>query len=205
MKTFGSEAYQNNVYISLDNNQRMKELFSTDLNTDRIMMGLELYTGHRVDPDNTLLIFDEIQEVPKALTALKYFNENAPQYQIVCAGSLLGVALHQGTSFPVGKVDFMDLFPMSYSEFIIAIGKEQFSELLTKADFQMITTFKQDYINLLKQYYYVGGMPEVVQHFSENRDFNEVRGIQERILAAYEREQKVYLWYHQRRRKSEGL
>jgi len=188
MKAFGEEAYQTIVYINFDNNQRMKDLFVVDLNTERIVMGLELYAGHKIDPDNTLLIFDEIQETPKALTALKYFNEEASQYQIVCAGSLLGVALHQGTSFPVGKVEFLDLYPMSYLEFLQAMGKGQFAKLLTDGDFAMITAFKQDYIDLLKQYYYVGGMPEAVLSFSENKDFNEVREIQERILAAYEQD-----------------
>ena len=188
MRAFGKEFYQTNVYINFDNNQRMKELFSADLDVERIIIGLELYAGHKIDPSNTLLIFDEIQEVPKALTALKYFNEDATEYQIVCAGSLLGVALHQGTSFPVGKVEFLDLYPLSYLEFLQAVGKGQFAELISKGDFSMITTFKQDYIHLLKQYCYVGGMPEVVLHFSENKDFNEVREIQERILAAYEQD-----------------
>lgn len=188
MKTFGEEAYQNTVYVKFDSDLRMQELFSIDLDIDRIIMGLELYAGHKIDTANTLLIFDEIQETPKALTSLKYFNEEAPQYQIVCAGSLLGVALHQGTSFPVGKVEFLDLYPLSYLEFLQAMGKDRFAELLTKGDFPMITTFKQEYVNLLKQYYYVGGMPEVVLHFSENRDFNEVREIQERILSAYEQD-----------------
>jgi len=188
MKTFGKESYPTSVYISFDNNQRMKDLFSTDLNISRIIMGLSLYAGHKIDPANTLLIFDEIQETPKALTALKYFNEEAPEYQIVCAGSLLGVALHRGTSFPVGKVEFLDLYPMSYLEFLQAMGKKQFAELVIGGDFPMITTFKQEYIDLLKQYYYVGGMPEVVSQFSKNRDFNEAREIQERILAAYEQD-----------------
>lgn len=134
------------------------------------------------------MIFDEIQEVPKAFTALKYFNENAPEYQIICAGSLLGVALHQGTSFPVGKVEFMDLFPLSFSEFMRAMGKEQFVDLLQEGNFDLATTFKQEYIDLLKYYYYVGGMPEVVSNFAENMDFNEAREIQERILMAYEQD-----------------
>ncbi|MCL2217688.1 MAG: ATP-binding protein [Defluviitaleaceae bacterium] len=188
MKAFGAEAYQAAVYINFDNNRQMKELFSADLKPERVITGLELYAGHKIDPANTLLIFDEIQETPKALTALKYFNEEAPQYQIICAGSLLGVAMHQGTSFPVGKVDFLDLHPLSYLEFLQAMGKGQFAELITAGDFPMITTFKLDYIDLLKQYYYVGGMPEVVLHFSQNRDFNEAREIQERILAAYEQD-----------------
>lgn len=188
MKEFGVKAYETFVYISFDNNQRMQELFSTDLNAERIITGLELYAGHKINPSNTLLIFDEIQEVPKALTSLKYFNENAPEYPIVCAGSLLGVALHQGTSFPVGKVEFMDLYPLSYQEFMQAMGKEQFSKVLDDGDFAMVSTFKQEYIDLLKQYYYVGGMPEVVANFSANKDFNEAREIQEGILDAYEQD-----------------
>jgi len=188
MREFGKTAYKETVYISFDYNSRMQALFEGDLNIERIVTGLELYAGHKIDAENTLLIFDEIQEVPKALTSLKYFNENAPQYEIVCAGSMLGVALHQGTSFPVGKVEFLDLYPLSFFEFMLAMGKEQYVELLQKGDFEMATTFKQEYIDLLKHYYYVGGMPEVVLSFSETKDFNEVREIQQRILAAYEQD-----------------
>lgn len=188
MKEFGTIAYEHVVYVNFDNNERMKSLFGGSLEVARLITGLELYAGHKIDPDNTLLIFDEVQEVPKALTSLKYFNEDAPQYHIVCAGSLLGVALHQGTSFPVGKVEFLDLYPLSFFEFMMAMGKEQYVELLQKSDFDMATTFKQDYIDLLKHYYYVGGMPEVVQSFADNHDFNEVREIQQRILAAYEQD-----------------
>lgn len=188
MKEFGNTAYDKTAYINFDNNPQMKELFSSDMRIDRIITGLELYVGHKISPENTLLIFDEVQEVPKALSSLKYFNETAPEYQIICAGSLLGVALHQGTSFPVGKVEFMDLYPLSFTEFMRAMGKEQFVDLLDKGDFEMATTFKQDYIDMLKHYYYVGGMPEVVQSFADNRDFNEAREIQERILVAYEQD-----------------
>ena len=188
MKEFGRQAYENTVYINFDSNSRMVELFASDLDTDRLIMGLELYAGHKIDADNSLLIFDEVQEVPRALTSLKYFCENAPQYHIVCAGSLLGIALHQGTSFPVGKVDFLKLYPLSFKEFLMANGKERFAELLDKQDFQMITSFKQTYIDALKHYYSVGGMPEAVQIFAENKDFNEVRTVQKRILAAYEQD-----------------
>ena len=188
MKEFGRQAYSDTVYINFDSNSRMAELFASDLDTDRLIMGLELYVGHKIDPDNALLIFDEVQEVPRALSALKYFNENAPQYHIVCAGSLLGIALHQGTSFPVGKVDFLKLYPLSFKEFLMASGKEQFAKLLDQRDFRMITSFKQTYIDALKHYYFVGGMPEAVQSFVENKDFNEVREIQKRILNAYEQD-----------------
>lgn len=188
MKEFGKQAYENTVYINFDANNQMSELFSADLNIERIMLGLELYVGHKINSENTLLIFDEIQEVPKALSSLKYFYENAPQYHIVCAGSLLGIALHSGTSFPVGKVDFLKLYPLSYKEFLKALGNEQFVDLLEKHDYTMITSFKQTYIDALKQYYFVGGMPEAVLHSVENKDFNEVRGIQKRILNAYEQD-----------------
>jgi predicted AAA+ superfamily ATPase len=188
MKEFGRAAFTHTVYVNFDNNQRMKELFSADLDVSRLITGIELYAGHKINPKNTLIIFDEVQEVPPALTSLKYFNENAPQYQIICAGSLLGVALHSGTSFPVGKVEFLDLYPLSFAEFMRAMGKEQFVSLLTQSDFAMATTFKQEYIDLLKRYYYVGGMPEAVVSFAENGDFNEMREIQQRIIASYEQD-----------------
>ena len=188
MKEFGQNAYSDTVYVNFDSNSKMAELFSSDLQPERIIMGLELYSGKKIDPDKTLIIFDEVQEVPRALTSLKYFCENAPQYHIVCAGSLLGIALHKGTSFPVGKVDFLELYPMSYKEFLTATGNERFSKLLESRDFQMITTFKQTYIDALKQYYFIGGMPEAVLRFSENKDFNEVREIQKRIIDAYEQD-----------------
>lgn len=188
MKEFGKQAYADTVYINFDSNSRMADLFSTDLDTDRLIMGLELYAGRKINPENTLLIFDEVQEVPRALASLKYFYENAPQYHIVCAGSLLGIALHQGTSFPVGKVDFLKLYPLSFSEFLMATGNERFAELLKNQDYEMITSFKQTYIDALKHYYFVGGMPEAVQSFAESKDFNEVRAIQKRILAAYEQD-----------------
>lgn len=188
MKEFGKLYYSDTVYINFDSNSTMEELFDSDLNVERIILGLELYTGKKIDFNNTLLIFDEIQEVPKALSSLKYFCENAPEYHIVCAGSLLGIALHQGTSFPVGKVDFLKLYPLSFKEFLIATGNERFADLLDKQDYQMITSFKQKYIDALKTYYFVGGMPEVVQNFVLNKDYNEVRSIQKRIFLAYEQD-----------------
>lgn len=188
MKEFGSQAYTDTVYINFDSNARMAELFSSDLNTERLIMGIELYAGKKIVPEQTLLIFDEVQEVPRALSSLKYFYENAPQYHIICAGSLLGIALHEGTSFPVGKVDFLNLFPLSFREFLTATAGEQFAELLDKQDYQMIAAFRQTYIDALKQYYFVGGMPEAVQSFAEDKDFNEVREIQKRILTAYEQD-----------------
>lgn len=188
MKEFGKQAYAETIYINFDSNPRMSKLFESDLDIDRIIMGIELYSDKKIDPDNTLIIFDEIQEVPRALSSLKYFYENAPQYHIICAGSLLGIALHQGTSFPVGKVDFVSLYPLSYKEFLRALGKEKYCELIESGNTDMLSAFKEDFIDTLKQYYFVGGMPEVVLNFSLNRDFKEARKIQSRILEAYEQD-----------------
>lgn len=166
MKEFGKKAYTHTVYINFEDNVTMEDLFSDDLDTKRLIAVMELYSGKKIDPDNTLLIFDELQEVPRALTSLKYFNENAPEYHIVCACSFMGIDLHQGTSFPVGKVDFMNFYPLSYKEFLLATKQ----------------------IDALKDYYFVGGMPEAVQHFANYNDYNEVRNIQKKILFAYEQD-----------------
>ena len=182
MKEFGKQAYEKTVYINFVSNSRMAELFSSDLEIGRIIMGLELYSDVKITPENTLIIFDEVQEVPRALASLKYFYENAPEYNIVCAGSLLGIALHQGTSFPVGKVDFLNLYPLSFKEFLMAMGKEKYVDLMNSGDYEMMTAFKQDLIDSLKHYYFVGGMPEAVTSFATEKDFNKVRRIQKRIL-----------------------
>ena len=188
MKEFGRLAYADTVYINFDSNPRMAELFASDLDVGRLVRGLELYSGKKIDPDGTLLIFDEVQEVPRALSSLKYFYEDAPQYHIVCAGSLLGIALHGGTSFPVGKVDFLKLRPLSFKEFLNATGRERFAGLLASRDFGMIASFRQTYIEALRQYYFVGGMPEAVQTFADDGDYDEVRAVQSRILEAYEQD-----------------
>ncbi len=186
MREFGRLEYGSTVYINFDGNSQMEELFSHDLDTDRLLAGLEVYAGQKISPGDTLLIFDEVQEVPHALASLKYFYENAPEYHIVCAGSLLGIALHEGTSFPVGKVDFLRLWPMSFTEFLMATGRERYAELLGGKDFFMISVFRQTYIDALKQYYYVGGMPEAVSNYAAKRDLGEVRKVQQQILRDYE-------------------
>lgn len=188
MKTFGKEEYEKCVYINFESNSRLRNLFEADFNLQRILLAIQIETGINVESHNTLLIFDEIQEAPGALTSLKYFYENAPEYHIVSAGSLLGVALARSTSFPVGKVDFLNLYPLTFYEFMQALGKDRFIELLKSNDWELIKNFKDEYIELLRQYYYVGGMPEVVKRFSENRDFAEVRNIQKNILTAYEQD-----------------
>lgn len=188
MKEFGKNYYEKCAYINFDDNSRMEELFSGDFDIDRIIQGLKIESNVNIEPENTLIIFDEVQETPKALTALKYFYEKANQYHIIAAGSLLGVAMHEGTSFPVGKVDFLDLYPLSFYEFLQALGEEQLVELIQKNDFQLITVFADKLKQYLKQYFYIGGMPEVLASYIENKDFNEVRRKQEILLQAYEQD-----------------
>ena len=137
---------------------------------------------------NTLIILDEIQEAEGGITALKYFCENAPQYHIVAAGSLLGVALHKGVSFPVGKVDFIDIYPTNFTEFLLAMGQQQLLGILIDKNWDLVKTFKPRFIRLLKQYYYTGGMPEVVSSFSNTEDYKKAREIQDKILLAYEQD-----------------
>lgn len=188
MKEFGRLEYKETVYVNFDSNQKMADLFSIDLDPARLIRGLEIYAGKKINCEDTLIIFDEVQEVPKALSSLKYFYEESPQYHIVCAGSLLGIALHDGTSFPVGKVDFLKLYPLSFKEFLLALGKEQCAQLIKDQDHAVITSFKHVYIDILKQYYFVGGMPEAVQSYVDEQDLTEARGIQKRILNAYEQD-----------------
>jgi predicted AAA+ superfamily ATPase len=188
MKEFGSTQYAQTVYINFEKNRRLHSLFNDDFDIKRVIIALQAETGLTIDPENTLLIFDEIQAVPQAITALKYFQEDAPEYHVVAAGSLLGMALHSGISFPVGKVVFMDLCPLTYLEFLHAIGESALVEILQNADWKLITAYKSRYIERLRQYYYVGGMPEAVLKFSENNNFREVRDIQKQILDAYEQD-----------------
>ena len=186
MQEFGKKYYRQVAYINFDIDAKSKEIFDTDYDTDRLIMDIGLSSKIKINPEDTLIILDEIQECPRALTSLKYFRENAPQYDIIVAGSLLGVACHEGTGFPVGKVSFMNLYPLSFEEFLLAMNEERFVELLRKKDFKTIKLFNNKYQKLLKQYCYVGGMPEVVKDFIENKDFESVREIQKEILSAYE-------------------
>lgn len=187
MKEFASSAYKQFAYINFEDNEVMKDVFQKDFDVERILMAIQLVTGIVVDTE-TLIIFDEIQEAPRGLTALKYFQEKAPQYHVVAAGSLLGIAMHSNDSFPVGKVDFMDLYPLSFSEFLEAVGQEAFARLLAKKDWGLIAAFRSKLIDLLKQYYYVGGMPEVVNAFINHKDYAEVRQLQQTILDSYDRD-----------------
>jgi predicted AAA+ superfamily ATPase len=186
MKEFGSTQYTQTIYINFEKTKQLKSLFEEDFDIRRIILALQIESGKTIHADNTLLIFDEIQSVPEAITALKYFCEDAPQYHIIAAGSLLGVSLHSGISFPVGKVEFLDLHPLNFLEFLAATGEDSLVQLLNTRDWKLITTFKSKYIQRLRQYYYVGGMPEAVSKFNESENYQDVRNIQKQILNAYE-------------------
>lgn len=188
MKSFGATAYDKVAYINFESNPALKGLFDTDFDVARLLLGIEIETGIHPEPHNTLIIFDEIQEAPKALTSLKYFAENAPEYHIMAAGSLLGILLNKGGSFPVGKVNFMELYPLSFTEFLIATGAKALAEMVKQMHWVLITSFKDKLVAKLKEYFYVGGMPEVVQTFSASKSLLSVRFQQQEILNAYERD-----------------
>jgi len=185
MKEFGRTEYKKVAYISFYNNRRMTEVFEMDYDIQRILMAFNIEAGITVTPQDTLIILDEIQNVPKALESLKYFCENAPEYHVVAAGSLLGVALHEGISFPVGKVEILDLYPMNFREFLCAMEETGLESALESRDYNLIDTFSDKYIMWLKNYYYIGGMPEVVASFAEKKDYKEVREIQTNIIRQY--------------------
>ncbi len=186
MQEFGKTQYEKVAYISFDSNPRLDTLFKKDFNIKRLIDGLNIEVGFNITPKDTLIIFDEIQENPLALTSLKYFCENAPEYDIVAAGSLLGVAHHRGTGFPVGKVEYLNLYPLSFKEFLLAMNENQILEIIDKKDFEMQKVFKERIIDLLRRYCYVGGMPKAVLSFSQEQDYNLVRKIQRNILNDYE-------------------
>jgi len=185
MKEFGNICYEKVAYVSFYNNKRMAAVFEDDYDVNRILMNLNIECGITVTAGDTLIILDEIQNAPKAFEALKYFCEDAPEYHVVAAGSLLGVALHEGVSYPVGKVDVINLFPLSYREFLLAMGEEQLSLALETKDYKLIDNFSDKYLFYLKNYYYVGGMPAIVENFAKNRDYVKVREMQKEILRQY--------------------
>lgn len=188
MKEFGKTYYEQTVYVNFEKNKRLKTLFSDGFDIQRIFIALQAESGLVIDAKNTLIIFDEIQAIPEAITSLKYFCEDAPEYHIIAAGSLLGLAIHSNISFPVGKVVFIDLYPLSYIEFLEALGDSSLIEMLKLNDWKLLTAYKSKFIDRLRQYYYVGGMPEAVLRFSESFDFIKVREIQKQILNAYDQD-----------------
>lgn len=186
MKAFGKEAYENVIYINFESSERLQGLFTEDFNISRILAALEIEANQKISSENTLLIFDEIQEAEKGLTALKYFYEKAPELHIIAAGSLLGISIQKTTSFPVGKVDFLQLFPLSFIEFLENVGEEILVENLKKENWEILKPFHEKIINYLRLYYYVGGMPEVVSEYLQSKDLNKVRELQNSILRGYE-------------------
>lgn len=185
LKEFGRSEYAKTVHISFDRDEKARQFFNEGGGAERLIRLLSAHSETDITPNDTLIILDEIQECPVALQALKYFYEETPQYHIVVAGSLLGISLHGNASFPVGKVDMLRLFPMTYEEFLGAMGKQSLLKALQQQDWDIINALAEDYIDLLRQYYYVGGMPEAVLAYTQGHGLQEVRWIQERILAAY--------------------
>lgn len=186
LQEFGRTCYKNCVYINFEETISLQMLFVNDIDIKHIITTLEIHSGTAITPNDTLIIFDEIQAAERALTSLKYFCENAPQYHIVAAGSLLGITMPYKTSFPVGKVDFIDLHPLSFTEYLKALGEHKLVELLQENNWNTIQIFKEKIQTHLRSYFFVGGMPEVVNNFAQNKNYDDVRLIQKRILQSYE-------------------
>ena len=186
LKEFGRTQYRQYIYVNFENAMILQDMFLKDFDINRIIQTLQIYAQTQITPEDTLIIFDEVQAAERGLTSLKYFCEDAPQYHIVAAGSLLGMGLHSQVSFPVGKVNFLDLRPLSFSEFLRAMNQEQLVDVLLKGDWETISIFHQRLVENLKTYLYVGGMPEVVETYLHTNDFSEVRQVQREILNAYE-------------------
>ena len=187
LKDFAKKEYENLAYLSCENNERMNDLFK-DYDTERIIRGISALTGQTIEPQKTLVFIDEIQEIPKAISCLKYFCENSNEYHIAVAGSLLGISLHEGESFPVGKVDTIQLYPMNFEEFLLAIGKSQLVEILRSRNWNEICALRLEFIENLRQYYFTGGMPAVVKAYAETQNIQLVRATQNEILLDYARD-----------------
>lgn len=185
LKEFGQRFFDDTFYLNFEQRELPDSIFGGTLSPQQIIEQLSIYRGKKIMPETTLIIFDEVQELPRALTSLKYFAEEAPQYAICCAGSLLGVALHKGTSFPVGKVDFLDLRPMSFKEYLIANGESMLVEYIMNGN-RTLDAFTQKLTDHLKRYLIVGGMPAAVMKWIETHDFFEVNSVQRQLLTAYE-------------------
>jgi uncharacterized protein len=192
MKKFAEAEYEDSVYINFEDKKELQSLFEHDLDIARILVALQIESGIKPKPGKTLIIFDEIQEAERGLTSLKYFNENAPEYHVVAAGSYLGLSMQKEASFPVGKVQFLDLYPLNFSEFLLAMEERPLYELIKQQQWVLIKTFKTKYIELLKQYYYLGGMPEVVDNFINTQNYNQARNIQQNLLLAYQHDFSKY-------------
>lgn len=187
LEEFGKNEFENVAEINFEKQPQMASIFTEDFDINRIFRAIQLATGVKLVAGKTLIIFDEIQDAERGLLSLKYIFQDAPEYHIAAAGSLLGITLKR-ESFPVGKVDFLNIYPLSFDEFLTAMGQDNMVHALKCKDWNLITAFKVKYIDYLRQYYFVGGMPEVVDAYSKSNDFEEVRDIQKDLLLSYERD-----------------
>ena len=188
LKEFGNRRYKNMAFVSFDRNDAAVELMTTEKSAENLLRGLSAITGVDIVPGETLVVLDEIQDCPVALTRLKTMAEDAKDYHIAACGSLLGIALHEGVSYPVGQVDELYLYPMTFGEFLLANGKEKMQRFLAENDWPMINAISSEYVDLLRQYYYVGGMPAAVKAYVEGKGLNTVRALQKHILNDYDRD-----------------
>lgn len=188
LKEFGNRYYDDIAYFMCDKDEEISKIFSANFDVKRILMQLSARIGKDINPEKTLIIFDEIQSSPRVLEGLKFFCEDAPEYHVAVAGSLLGISLHQGNSFPVGKVDMIRMFPMNFEEFLLAMGQEKLVDILIKKDYFSINILKDTFEKFLRQYYFVGGMPAAVLAHANNDGLDEVRAIQQQILFDYSRD-----------------
>lgn len=191
---FGHNEYSNYVYLNFEQNPNLVSLFKNELSPEKIINNIGLFIGRKINSTDTLLFFDEIQIAPEVLSSLKYFYEQAPEYHIIAAGSLLGVSVGKQSSFPVGKVNFMMLYPMSFIEYLIAFGEKLIAEkLVNEKKIEAVPEILHNkLLSHLKLYLYLGGMPEVLQDYIDNRDIISVRKIQNEILEAYKRDFSKY-------------
>ena len=186
LQEFGRTSYSKFVYVNFEDTPALQNLFVTDFDIERIITVLQIHSGVSITAEDTLIVLDEIQSAERGITSLKYFCEKAPQYHIVAAGSLLGMGLHSHISFPVGKVDFIDLRPLSFNEFLLSLNEVDLVKTLKAKDWSVISVFTEKLKEYLRYYFYVGGMPEVVDAFIQTKDWQLVRRIQNRILSSYE-------------------
>lgn len=193
LKHFGEEEFSNVAYINCDDNETVKDLFMQDYDMQRIILAIGAITGQSVEAGKTLIILDEIQELKRGLSALKYFYEKVPQYHVAVAGSLLGITMHKNESFPVGKVDVLHIYPMTYDEFLLAKGRKQMVDILKSKDWNTVKLLRTEYIKCLREYYYVGGMPEAVKKFMETNDAIKVREVQNNILYTYQKDMSKHV------------
>ena len=186
IREFGKTHFSQTVYVNFEDETRLQNLFLQDLHPERIIGVLELFFQTRINAENTLIVFDEIQSAEKGLTSLKYFCEKAPQYFVIASDSLLGMNLHNNVSFPVGKVDFLYLYPMNFYEFLLATGENGLAQILKGKQWDMLPVFTSKFKEYLKYYFYIGGMPEVINTFATHRNWEKSRTVQKKILTAYE-------------------